>query len=593
VIALGVGIPALGQNAPESILPPGFGEPAPTPTPRATRTGDAPPVVRTQTAPPPVVPTTPGLPPSIVGLPMPGETPTPLPTPTATPTGLMPVRYDMPPFARRSLARVGPVDLMGGGLPAGAFGDANGRYVEALMRSLDMPIASRWLSIALRRALLSKVDTPAAINGADFAAERAWLLLRMGESVSARAVVQSVDNQDYTPKLYEMAMQSALATGDPAALCPVVAGGVTLGRERGWLLAKAMCAGLAGQPGKVNALFKDARKQGIRDGIDLLLAQKVAGSATGGQQAVTIEWAGIDRLSAWRFGLALASGTDIPQELLDGTQRHVDSWRALSPNLLTPARAKVAERAALRGVLSSTALIDLYGAIAEEGDNSLPAMGIARDLQTAYSGADVAARLSAMKSLWDASKTTDGRYARLILTAHAATRVPVGAEGADADSIVAAMLSAGMDRSAQKWRRAVGASSDARAMLLLADPDSRGSTYAAISSYAGNGELAERKRRMLFAGMAGLGRMSNADIEAGARALDVKIGAENAWTRAIAKAAEGNQPGTVLLLAAIGMQTPQWRGVSPEALYHITLALRAVGLEGEARMISAEAIARL
>jgi hypothetical protein len=54
-----------------------------------------------------------------------------------------------------------------------------------------------------------------------------------------------------------------------------------------------------------------------------------------------------------------------------------------------------------------------------------------------------------------------------------------------------------------------------------------------------------------------------------------------------------NQPATVVLLAAVGMQTPTWAGVSPEALYHIVVALRTAGLEGEARMIAAEAIARL
>jgi hypothetical protein len=40
------------------------------------------------------------------------------------------------------------------------------------------------------------------------------------------------------------------------------------------------------------------------------------------------------------------------------------------------------------------------------------------------------------------------------------------------------------------------------------------------------------------------------------------------------------------------MQTASWHGMPPEALYRIVAALRAVGLEGEARMIAAEAIAR-
>jgi len=46
------------------------------------------------------------------------------------------------------------------------------------------------------------------------------------------------------------------------------------------------------------------------------------------------------------------------------------------------------------------------------------------------------------------------------------------------------------------------------------------------------------------------------------------------------------------VLAAIGMQASGWKDIPPEALYRIVGALRAVGLDGEARMIAAEAIAR-
>ena len=47
------------------------------------------------------------------------------------------------------------------------------------------------------------------------------------------------------------------------------------------------------------------------------------------------------------------------------------------------------------------------------------------------------------------------------------------------------------------------------------------------------------------------------------------------------------------LLAAVGMQTSDWRGVPPAYLFRIVRALRTVGLEYEARMIAAEALARL
>jgi hypothetical protein len=47
------------------------------------------------------------------------------------------------------------------------------------------------------------------------------------------------------------------------------------------------------------------------------------------------------------------------------------------------------------------------------------------------------------------------------------------------------------------------------------------------------------------------------------------------------------------LLASVGMQTRSWRGVPPAYLFRIVRDLRLVGLEYEARMIAAEAVARL
>lgn len=586
-VLVGVGLPALGQDKPESLLPPGFGDPvaapAPTPAPAPAR----------PSAPTQILPVTP--------TPAAGSVDGVLPTPDASATPGEPVpidpavlaRYNMPEYARRSLASVGPVGPDGGGIDPRAFGDADGHYVETLMRRLDVPIASRWLSIALRRGLVSRVDTPRGINGADFAAERAWLLLRMGESVAARGVVQSVDSENYTPKLYEIAMQAALATGDPGAFCPVADGGAALQRERAWVMAQAICAGLAGEPRKAQALITAARKSGVAGGIDLLLAQKVTGAGASGQQAVTIEWDSVDRLTAWRYGLAMASAVEIPEPLFATVSSNVQAWRAQSPGLTARMRVAPAEQAAVRGVFSNAALVDLYGTIDAEDDQSIAESGIARDLRSAYTAGDIPGRLDALKQLWDEPKTPEGRYARLILTARAAVRIPVGSEGADADRIVASMLTAGIDRGAMRWRASVPAGGDAWAMLALADPAAVSSSWSDVNSYASANDPGGLKKRMFFAGMAGLGRLSADDVERGARSLDVQIGIDNSWTRALARAAQGRQQGTVLVLAAIGMQTSLWHGVPPEALYNIVTALRAVGLQAEARMIAAEALARL
>ena len=592
-LAAAAAYPAIGQQRPESILPPGFGEPAPAPrataaAPRAP--GSAGPAPRPSGA----APIAGASPVSATVQPLPVETPGATPTPTPTPTppdARVLAEYELPASARRSLALVGAAGPAEGGLAADAFGEADGRMVEMLMRRLSAPLPSRWMSILLRRALVSSVATPPYVNGADFAAERAWLLLRMGESVAARAVVQGVDDANYTPKLLQVAMNAELANGDPAGLCPLADAGVRIGHEGGWTLAQAMCAGLAGQSARGTALFAAARRHHVAGGVDLLLAQKVLGIGGQGRQAVTIEWDGVDRLTAWRFGLATATGVAIPDSLYAGAGRQVTYWRALSPGVPLNDRIAAAEAAAAQGVLSSAALIDLYGAVDAANDSPSAADATAQDLQTAYASASPDARAAALRQLWG---NADARipYARMVLTARAAGLVMPAANDADAATLIAAMLSAGLDRTALRWQGYVPQGSDAWAMLALADPKGRTVSYRDLNGYAGKGD-AVLKRRMFFAGMAGLGRVAPADVERAAESLDVKIGAENAWTAALDRAARAGQPGTVALLAAIGMQTGDWRGVPPQALYRIVGALRAVGLEGEARMIAAEAIARV
>src|SRR5207249_3947128 len=62
---------------------------------------------------------------------------------------------------------------------------------------------------------------PGGVNPVGWVAARAWLLLRMGEADAARMLVSGVDVADCTPKMTQVAVQSALATADPAALCPI------------------------------------------------------------------------------------------------------------------------------------------------------------------------------------------------------------------------------------------------------------------------------------------------------------------------------------------------------------------------------------
>jgi len=577
LLLAGVGMPALGQDTPESLLPPGFDDPAPTPAPAP---GPAPAPTRAAAPVAPVEGVTLPLDNSLGNV-AEGE------VPQAATVDLS--RYELPEFARHSLDRVGVLAAGNTAFPADSFGRSDGRWLQVLMRRMNAPIASRWASIVLRRALMSPLDTPANVNGADFAADRAWALLRMGEANAARAVIDDIDAENYTTWLYQVAMQTALATGDPAALCPLTGKGAAAIQQRGWALAQAMCAGLAGKPNEAGQLFDRARSGTSPSDIDNLLAEKVLGTGAQGRRAVTIEWNSVPQLTAWRWGLATATGVEVPAELYQTAGPQVRYWQALAPNIDPAARAAAAELAATAGVFSNAGLVDLYSEIEQSGDSG-PGQTIARDLRTAYTDGDVSNRVKALRTLWDGADSPRARYARLILTARAASWIPANDKVEDPDRLIAAMLSSGYENAALEWRGVVKPRSEGWALLALADPGESRMAVGDVTGFADTGS--RRKAQMLAAGLAGLGRLSAGDAQSVAATLDVPIGGVNAWTQAIDAAGQRGDAATVALLAGVGMQSVSWDHVAPEALFHIVAAMRAAGMVNYARMIAVEAVTR-
>ncbi len=496
---------------------------------------------------------------------------------------------DLPPAARRSLNRVGLMTAADGGLSTTAFGKTDGRFLNTLLNRTDAPLASRWASILLRRALLSQSEIPVGVSGADWVAERAALLLRMGEADMARALVARVDADNFTPRLNQVAMQAALATGDPAALCSIATSATSTSDAPTWPLAQAMCAGLSGESGTASALVDRVRDDRGAAGIDVLLAEKVVGAAVNTRRSVSIQWDGVDRLDAWRFGLAMATGVTIPPKLFGTAGLEMQAWFARAPLIAPAARAGSAEIATAMGVFSSTALVDFYGDIWAATDPSERRGSVGELLRTAYTGDSDSARLSALRTLW----SVDGpkmSYARQVMTARASAALPV-TQTSDSDALIASMLSAGLDIQAARWSGLVTSGSIGWAQLAVGNPRPIMNVDAvAVRSVPGGED--DRRIKFLLAGLAGLGRLPSESVNELAERYAVPLGRATSWTRAIDRAAASGEAGTVVALAAAGMQTREWRYVPPEHLYHIISALRRVGLEPEARMIAAEALAR-
>jgi hypothetical protein len=398
-------------------------------------------------------------------------------------------------------------------------------------------------------------------------------------------LVQAVDVDRFTPRMFTVAVQVALATADPAALCPLVGPGRKMSDQPVWPLADAMCASLEGDAARASQLIEQARRRNGR-GIDTLLAEKVIGAGTNTRRAVTIEWQGVDELNSWRFGLASATGLEIPAELMNRAGPAVWAWQARAPMVPLEQRVAAAERAAALGVFSNASLHSL---IADSTDPSETEGSIGDRLRKAYVGGSNEDRIDSMRGLWGEG---EGRYGRFVLTAAAAARIPPSASyGNRIDDLLGSMMTAGYDRFAARWGGvADGLDGDdgQRAWSILAVGAPRAVVDLGANRVEAFTDEADGQRgRMLVAALAGLRRLPDPS------AYGVDPAPRSRWANLIAAAARAGQPGTVALLAGVGMQTPTWRGVPPEHLFHIVKALREVGLEYDARMIAAEAMTRL
>ena len=606
-LALSAGLSGV-LAAQESLLPPGLDErPAPRPRPSSAPRPARPalPVSRPAATPVPARPLLPVTTPSAVSKGT-AVTAGAVEAPRADPIDAIDPavidqlvqksapRFDIPQQARRSLDRVGFLAEMDGGFPSGSTHYLNGDYVSALLNKMQGPLVSRWGHILLRRMLASRLDTPVGMNGADWAALRADLLLRMGEADAARALVQEVDSGFYTRQLEDVAMASYLATADPAGLCPIDALTAADRPEWNWDLSRSICLAFNGTEGSpALAQLDRALRRGATDKIDILLAQKFAGSANTTHRAVKIEWG--DSLTPWRTGLGFATGSEPPEALRRKDWPAYAMMAVRAPMLPLASRAAAADQSAATGVLSSAAMVDLYAQIASLQEPDTNWGPIAAQLRNAYVSGASADRLSAIKGLWGDTSDPVRQVSRQVLTAYAAARIEPGAGlDSDAPGLLASMLCAGLDANAVRWAPYVPVGSQAWGIIAVAAPAKlapvAANTLAMFKS--GDGSAGGLRSGLLLAGLMGLGRVDVQTANGFAAKAGVDLGRRSRWTDAIDAAAASHNPALVAILAGYGMQGDGWHRMTAVHLYHIIGALRQVGLDAEARMIAAEAVAQ-
>lgn len=602
------------QGRPESLLPPGFDDPAPAPSPTPAPAPGSAPAPGTAPAPLPGAAPFGDVPASPATLP-------PLPTITRSDLASLPTlaeienmstdeldqllglkpKTDIPPGAERALTRVGVLAIEEGGLPPLALASQPVALVRAVLQGNNGQQVSRWGHILLRRALASRMSAPLGMDPVEFAALRVGLLGRIGEYALARAVVQDIDSANWSPALTQEALTAYLGSGDITGACPAVRLQGSSRDDPEWQMWQAICNAYAGESALAASQLDRALRRGAAPRVDILLARRFAGAAGRGQRAVQTEWDGVDNLNPWRFALASSLSEPVPQALVDGALSEAGGAYyarsgALLPMLPATQRAAFAGLAAREGILSAEAMVDLYSEVYADPAASGDPQTHAATLREAYLATDPAARIAAMQRLWSAGAPLGGEdgYGARVMTAFAAARIPANAAHADsAGDLIAAMLAAGLDANAARWANVVEEGTLGWALIALSSPRISSVGQGAVSSFiSDDASEASRKSAFLVAGLAGLGRLDQGDAQSLAGDLGANLARQTRWTQAISRAADVGNPALVALLAGLGMQGDNWSQMTPLHLYHVTAALTRVGLEAEARMIAAEAVAR-
>ena len=472
------------------------------------------------------------------------------------------------------------------GLPADLFRGSDARFLAALLDGIEAPLASRWGQILFQRALLSLTEAPPGLDPADWLAARARALVAVGAAADAHRMLMRIALDRYTPRLVAVSGHAALAAGDPVGLCPVAVVADRLAPAPFWQLAEGMCAGLVGDEVAAAIRLDPFRRRRLINPFDVGLAERLAASVGGTRRAANPEWSEAGALTAWRVGLASAAGLAIPDELVAAAPPAVRAWLVRLPGQPVSRRAALAPAVAATGAISGAELDRILAAEAATLDPAASARSPGGLLRQAQAGERIEDRLRALRALWSrAQPGTAEHYGWRVATAAAAARIPPDpALAGDAPEIVASLLSVGLVAPARRWWPALAdAQADARAAvhvaLLAVDP--------ALAPDPGLvrrwGDAAPPHRRALVeAGLEGLGRLAGGE---GPPVL------ENAWTRAIERAAAAGRRGEVLCLVATGLQG-EWRQVPPDHLRRIVRALRGLGLATEAGLIVAEAAAR-
>ncbi len=589
---------ALGaQQGPIQLFPPALLPPqgAVEPSPGAPATGTPTPGTRIQGTP-------------TQGAPTPGTPAQGTPTAGTPPGGgaipASPQGFQVEGLAPPEIDSIGLTGASDGGFERTLWAASDPQLVLTLLAELPVATHNPPLAALTRRLLATGAPLDGGLAGGRMLSARVERLLAMGDLDTAKRLLDQLPPSRGDGALARLSAQAALLDGDDPAACQRANDLAPTGGAAFWAQIAVYCRLAAGDEDGARLgldLLRDANQ--TEDGAFVKLAGAVADHRTG--SAVP----SVPSPSAVEVALLRLAGLPLPAASLADPAPAVLTAAAREPSLGGDRELEIAERAFQTGGLSASALGAIYGARAPAGD-ALARVRTAWGPEAramAYRAAgeqqnpqDLAALLAAT---WQAAKG-DERFLVAQVFAKRFADLPIDRSLlAVAPSAARALLAADLPLPAARWFALLNAerARDSRTqgefaaltpLFALAGIGGGEAVpeldEAAVTAWRQATPDADAKAERLFALLEGIGSPVLASIWSQEltpplqRSMSVPVGA--LW-RGLDRATTAKRLGETVLYA-LQMLNGQPEADHPEVLVESLRALRAVGLDQDARQIA-------
>jgi hypothetical protein len=492
---------------------------------------------------------------------------------------------------------IGVLDPSHGGFGPDMWADSNMAVVQKVLPLLPAAGGSLTVHQLERRLLLSTAAVPAGRGaGEPLIRLRAAKLLAIGELDGLNALLKAVPSPAVTPELRRLRADAALMAGDTAAACEQVMPLKAAAPDDPFpTQLQAFCQFAAGKPREAGLLVDLLREEKVADPAFFAAADALDGVKPG-----RID--GLANLSALDLAMARAARLALPESVVAGNPPPaILRTVALLPDATLEARLTAAEKAEAAGALDTEALRQLYQSVRftpQELANPPAAAtprGRALAFQAAEGQSDAAAKADLIaKALAQAQGLSYFTAARLYAP-DIAGLAPAPALAWFATLAARALYAAQMPRQASPW---VGLAPADRAAALwplarLAGQDDRPPTAALLAEWKraqGAGDV--RRDTVVLSLFAAVGETLPGEawlpLFDGPALVTAPVPRPALW-QGLRVATENLRLGETVLMALASLGEESLAQADPTTLYRVAAALRAVGLNADARALAEEA----